>query len=75
MWKRWKHLLRKLSYNKHMKYYLILIVVAALLVAFFSMEKIKTEYEYTDINNLKVDTIDTTDTIANDWCETHKCKE
>lgn len=60
-----------------MKYILIFIVIIALFIAVFSMEKIKTQYEYTEIKNLnpQVDSIDTTDTIANDWCETHKCKE
>ena len=53
-----------------MKYYLILIVVAALLVAFFSMEKIKTEYEYTEINNLNPQV----ETVENDWCDLHECK-
>ena len=51
-----------------MKYYLILIVVAALLIAVLSMIKIDKEYEYTEIDDSKVETIE------NDWCDLHECK-
>jgi len=51
-----------------MKYILLVIVIIALFIAVFSMEKIKTEYEYTEIKSPQVET------ITNDWCDMHECK-
>lgn len=51
-----------------MKYILVLIVILAIFFAVLSMMKIDKEYEYTDINNPKVETIE------NDWCDLHECK-